>query len=53
MPELDGPVLLALILLALGYAAVDKVREPIKKTGHAICHVVTLGHKCDNPKGKP
>lgn len=46
--DIDGPALLILILLALGYWTVDTVKKPIKKAGHAICHVVTLGHKCDD-----
>lgn len=46
MVGIDEPALLIIIALALGYAAAEKVRDPIKKTGHAICHVVTFGKKC-------
>jgi len=43
----DPRVLLIAALLAGGYLVVEKVREPIHKAGHAICHVVTFGAKCD------
>lgn len=49
----DGPALLLIIALALGYALVEKVKEPINKTGKTICHVVTFGHKCKAPDDKP
>lgn len=53
MVGIDGPAVLIVLLIALGYFTVDVVKEPIKKTGHTICHAVTFGHKCKNDKPQP
>jgi hypothetical protein len=47
---ITGPVLIAAIVVALGYYTVEKVKGPVKKAGVTICHVVTFGKKCDSPK---
>lgn len=49
MPELSPEVLILLVLLAVGYYTVEKVKAPVKHAGKEICHVVTLGHKCKQP----
>lgn len=46
---ISGPVLIAAIVVALGYYTVEKVKAPVEKTGRAICHMVTFGKKCDTP----
>ncbi len=53
MDGIDGPTLLILILVALGYYTVDTVKKPIQKAGHTICHVVTFGKKCSDAKPQP
>ncbi len=44
-----------LVVLTIGgvYLGVEKVKGPVKHAAHAICHVVTFGHKCVTPKEKP
>lgn len=50
---IDGPALLIVIAIALGYYTVDVVKKPIQKTGHTICHVLTFGKRCANDKPQP
>lgn len=50
---INGPVAVVVLLVSIGYFVVDAVKTPIQKAGHAICHVVTFGHKCDPPAPAP
>jgi hypothetical protein len=39
-------VLAAYVLVGPVHTGINKVGVGMKKTAHATCHVVTLGHKC-------
>lgn len=56
MPDgMTGGTLIVVLGIGLAFYGVEKVThaKPIVKFNHAVCHVVTLGHKCKKQSSKP
>lgn len=54
MGALTNPYVLAVVLvISLGYAGIEAIKGPVEHARIRICHVVTLGHKCNTPTVQP
>ena len=47
--ELNGPIVLVLGALTLGYVIAPPIERGLKKAAHVTCRVATLGFKCRPP----